>query len=195
MKSKKRNHILLWVISIILAFAMNSCGARRTDKNRSSEITNAITTDKSVVVEKKDSNTKTEVKTTIDDKNKIKTVETIYKPIDPNKEASVTTPDGKKHKLNNAEFYTKETTQDNDTKTDKALNSEEANKSSVSESKDIKSKDTAKKKEEVINTDKKAYNIFNLLWLLIPALCIMFFYTRSTKVNFGGYNTEKKFEQ
>jgi hypothetical protein len=40
-----------------------------------------------------------------------------------------------KHKLNNAEFYTKETTQDNDTKTDKALNSEETNKSSVSESK------------------------------------------------------------
>jgi hypothetical protein len=34
-------------------------------------------------------------------------------PIDPNKEASVTTSDGK-HKLNNAE--TKETTQDNDTK-------------------------------------------------------------------------------
>jgi hypothetical protein len=33
-------------------------GARRTDKNRSSEITNAIATDKSVVVEKKDSNTK-----------------------------------------------------------------------------------------------------------------------------------------
>jgi hypothetical protein len=31
----------------------------------------------------------------------------------------------KKHKLNNAEFYTKETTQDNDTKTDKALNSED----------------------------------------------------------------------
>jgi hypothetical protein len=69
---------------------MNSCG--RTDKNRSSEITNAIATDKSVVVEKKDSNTK-QSKTTIDDKNKIKTVETIYKPID---QTSVTTPDGKK---------------------------------------------------------------------------------------------------
>jgi Na+/H+ antiporter NhaC len=59
------------------------------------------------------------------------------------------------------------------------FNSEETNV--VSESKDIKSKDTAKKKEEVINIDKKAYYPFNLLWLLIPVLCIIFFYTTSTR--------------
>jgi ABC-type Na+ efflux pump permease subunit len=175
MKNKKLNHLLLWVISIALAFAMNSCRAVKKEEKRSSETTNTIATDKSVVVEKNDSNVKTEVKTTVDDKNKIKTVETIYKPIDASKEASVTTPDGKQHKLNNAEIRTKETVQDNNTKTDWYVNSEETNKSSLSESKDTKSKDTAKKKEEVIDIDKKAYYPFNLVWLLVPVLCIIFF--------------------
>jgi hypothetical protein len=178
MKNKKINHLLLWAISIVLAFAMNSCGARKTEKNRNSETTNTIATDKSVVIEKNDSNVKTEVKTTVDDKNKIKTVETIYKPIDASKEASVTTPDGKQHKLNNAEIHTKETVQDNNTKTDQYVNSEETNKSSLSESKDIKSKDAIKRKEDIINIDKKAYSVFNFLWLLLLVGIIVFLYNK-----------------
>jgi hypothetical protein len=47
-------------------------GPEKQEKE-SLETTNTYTTDKSVV-EKNDSNVKTEVKTTVDDKNKIKTV-------------------------------------------------------------------------------------------------------------------------
>jgi hypothetical protein len=60
--------------SIALAFAMNSCRKQKKEEKRSSETTNTITTDKSV--EKNDSNVN-RGKTTVDDKNKIKTVETI----------------------------------------------------------------------------------------------------------------------
>jgi hypothetical protein len=45
---------------VLVSFAMNSCGARKNKKRIGLETTNT-TTDKSVVVEKNDSNVKTEV--------------------------------------------------------------------------------------------------------------------------------------
>jgi hypothetical protein len=89
-------------------------------------------------------------------------------------------------------FTLKKTTQDNDTKTDKALNSKkQTNQAYLSQRYKIK-KDIKKRKRLLILT-KKAYNIFNLLATYSGA--ILLFLYKKYKGKFCGYNLKKKFEQ
>jgi cytoskeletal protein RodZ len=179
MKNQKLNHIILWAIAIILGFAMNSCGARKAEKNRNSEAQKVEITDNTLVEKKVESNTKVIEKTTVDDKNKTKTTETSYKPVDPTKEASVTTPDGKKHKLTNAEILIKETEHENNIKTDNSRNSEEFHKSEVSEVSESGTKTDTKKTTEEIKVEREEYSIWNWLWLLIPLGLILVWLNKS----------------
>jgi hypothetical protein len=170
------------ILSILLALMICSCGARKSDKSRLDEVQKTEITDNSGKVQKEESNIRENSTIKVDDKNKIKTTETKYKPVDPTKEASVTTPDGKKHNLNNAEIVIKETEQQNNTKTDNSTNSEQFHKSEVSELSEFKAKADVKKASEVIKIDREAWSIWNWLWLLVPIGLIVIVWKNKTKI-------------
>lgn len=163
MKQILKNTALILVFFIAL-----SCGARKAEKSRNSEASKIETSTFSNIEKKEEGNIKVAEKTTVDDMNKIKTKETSYKPIDPTKEASVITPDGKKHNLHNAEILIKETEQENNTKTNNSSNSEEFHKSELSELSEFGTKTNTKKAIEEIKVERSAWSGLNLLWLLIP---------------------------
>ena len=168
MKNQILNNLLLCVLAIVMGLSINSCGARKVEKIRNSE---ALKTENSTAfnIEKKEEATvKVEEKTAVNDKTKTKTTQTLYTPVDPTKEASVTTPDGKKHKLDNAEILIKETEEEKDLKTDNSINSVITNKTELSEKSKSKAKTDSKKGDEAININRKAWSSLNLLWLLIP---------------------------
>jgi hypothetical protein len=160
---------ILTKIALILVFFMAlSCGARKAEKTRTSEASKTETSNTSNIEKKEEATVKVIEKTTVDDKTKTRTKETSYKPIDPTKEASVTTPDGKKHNLNNAEIIIKETEQENNTKTDNSRNSSEFHKLELSEVSESGTKTAIKKDTEEIKVERSAWSGLNLLWGLIP---------------------------
>ncbi|TDE53746.1 hypothetical protein [Flavobacterium sp. GT3P67] len=182
MKNQKVNHVLLWVFAIVVGLAMNSCGARKSEKSRSSKALKTENSNTSNIKKNEEATVKVVEKTAVDDKNKTKTKETSYKPVDPTREASVTTPDGKKHKLNNAEILIKETEQENNTKTDNSRNSEEFRKSELSELSESETKTNSKKANEEIKVEREEYSIWNWLWLLIPFGIIVLVWRNKTKI-------------
>lgn len=167
MGSEKIKAILFWVFVITISILMNSCSARKAEKNRATEEVKTEMHEKSTSSNKEESNVKSEAQTTVDDKNQTVTEETSYKPVDPTKEASVTTPDGKKHGLNNAAVVVKKTTQQNDTKTDKTEKKEEANKKEKTDAKDLNQKSDAGKTTEDIKVDRDKWSVWNFAWLLL----------------------------
>jgi len=180
MKKDTINHIMLWVIAIILGFAMNSCGARKVDKNRLEEETKTELTDTSKLAEIGNSETKTETNVkksetvAVNDQDQTTTVKEILEPLDASKPASYTDKDGKKQDLNNAKKTTETTTKNNNTKTDISANTESVNKSeakakkAISVKNDIAKKADTKKVSEDIKIDREAWSVWNLLWILIP---------------------------
>ena len=90
----------------------------------------------------------------------------------------MTTPEGKKHTLNNAEVVIKETNKDKETKTDTSINSEITNKSELTDKSKADNKADVKKASEAIVIDKKEWSPVNLLWLFIPVLIVVFLYNK-----------------
>lgn len=182
MKNKKLNHILFWVFVITISVLMNSCSARKAEKNRINEETKTEMATKNDIDKKEESVSNIEEKTTVVEKEKVKETETTYKPIDPTKEATVTTPEGKKHTLNNAEVVIKETDKDKETKTDTSINSEITNKSELIDKSKADNKANIKKGSEAILIDRKESNPLNLLWLLIPVVIVLFLLKNKAKI-------------
>lgn len=178
MKNQKINHLLFWIIVFTLTFVLNSCSARKAEKTRSTEETKTETQTATILEKKEESAVTVEEKTTVIEKDNSKIVETSYRPIDPTKEATVTTPEGKKHTLHNAEVVIKETTQDKETKTDTSIDSETTNKSELKEESESNNKAAAKKSSEVIVIDKKEWSPVHLLWWLIPVLIVVFLFNK-----------------
>ena len=178
MKNENLKAILFWIFVITIFILMNSCSARKAEKNRSTEETKTETATKTDIAKKEESSLNVDQKTTVVEKEKAREVETTYKPIDATKEATVTTPEGKKHILNNAKVVIKETTQDKETKTDTSINSETTNKSELKEESESNNKAAAKKASEAIVIDKKEWSPVNLLWLFIPVLIVVFLYNK-----------------
>lgn len=156
------------IATILLALVICSCGARKTDKTRTSVSSKMETTDNTIIEKQEESNVKVTENTKVDDKDETTTKESTYEPVDPTKPASVIEENGKKTVLDNAKKTTKETTQKNNTKTDSAKNTEKVEKKALAEKKGVTKKSDTKKANEEIHIDKKAWSVFNLLWLLIP---------------------------
>lgn len=167
MKREVKIHLAIWFFAILCG-VLNSCGARKAEKNRTSEASKIETSNKSIVEKSDESNVKKTEKNIVDDKNETVTKETSYEPIDPTKPASVIDPDGKKHELNNSKKTTRETTQKNNTKTDNSRNSEEFHKSELSELSESGTKADIKKADVEIKVERSAWSMWNFLWLLIP---------------------------
>ena len=178
MKNENLKAILFWVFVITIFILMNSCGSRKAEKTRSTEETKTEAATQSDIAKKEESSLNVNQKTTVVEKEKVREVETTYKPIDPNKEATVTTPEGKKHILNNAKVVIKETTQDKETKTDTSINSEITNKSELTDKSKTDNKADVKKSSEAILIDRKEWSPVNLLWLFIPVLIVVFLYNK-----------------
>lgn len=182
MKNENLKAILFWVFVITISILTNSCGSRKAEKNRSTEETKTEAATKNDIAKKEESSSNVDQKTTVVEKEKVREIETTYKPIDATKEATVTTPEGKKHILNNAKVVIKETTQDKETKTDTSINSETTNKSELKEESESNNKAAAKKASEAILIDRKETNPLNLLWWLIPIFIIIFVLKNKAKI-------------
>jgi FtsZ-interacting cell division protein ZipA len=170
----------LLIMSIIILFT--SCSAVKKDKTTTKEEIKTETSNKSTVDKTEESNVKKTETTTVDDKNETITKETTYEPIDSSKPASITDPDGRKTDLNNSKKTTRETTQKNNSKTAVAKASDENHKAELSELSESDSKSEAKKADEAIQVDRKAWNYWNVLWLLIPAGVIYFVWKNKAKI-------------
>ena len=182
MKNEKIKAIPFWVFVITISILMNSCSARKAEKNRSTEETKTEVATESDIAKKEESSSNVDQQTTVVEKEKVREVETTYKPIDATKEATVTTPEGKKHILNNAKVVIKETTQDKETKTDTSINSETTNKSELTDKSKADNKADVKKSSEAILIDRKETNPLNLLWWLIPIFIIIFVLKKQSKI-------------
>lgn len=176
------------LLILLLGLSLVSCGSRKVEK-KSEEIKeesqikiNSETTDSSTLNEASKTNTLTESTTKIDDKDETVTKETTYEPKDISKPAIITDEDGKKIVLENVKKIVKETVQKNNKKTDNVQKSEvisnteikieEVNKNNTI----VDNGKSTKGKLEVKETDKKPFNIMNLLWLLIPIGLVILVY-------------------
>lgn len=158
---------------LILAIVVSGCGARKVAKTQTEEAQKVQITDNTLIQKKEEIAVKVVETTSVNDRNKTKIQETIYKPIDPTKEAMVTTPDGKSHKLHNAEVMFKETEQQNNTKTDNSRNSEQFQKSELSELSEFGIKAEIKKSNLGVNNEREAWSVWNWIWLLIPIVLLV----------------------
>lgn len=171
MGSQKIKVLLIWIIAISMAFAFNSCGARKSEKARTeetieTEIAYKSKIDKSEVL---DSNVKKSETTIVDDQNQTTTVKKTMEPVDPEKPSSYTDDTGKKKELNNAKETIETTTKKNNTKTESDIKTNASVKTDKKdfEQKDLKINQDIVKKDEEINVDRKAWSIWNIAWLLL----------------------------
>jgi len=182
MKNQKLNHLLLWILAIAIGFALNSCAAKKTDKSKTSETIKTEVIKEVVIAKIEDTNVKKTEKTTVDDKNETTTKETTYEPIDNTKPASVVDPDGTETKLNNSKKTTRETTKKNNTKKENIINTVINSTSEALEKIKSETKTNSKKTAELIKIDKKVWNVYNLLWLLIPIALLLWIWKNKTPI-------------
>jgi len=180
--------ILLILFILFLSLNLTSCGARKTEskseeiKEQSQIKTNSQVVDTSTLNENLKTNTSTESTTKIDDKDETVVKETTYEPKDISKPAIITDENGKKIVLENVKKTTKETIQKNNKKTDNTLKSDVVSSVDTKLKKESKNnsvidnKKSTESKLDTKETDKKPFNVMNLLWLLIPIGLIVIVY-------------------
>jgi len=174
--------MMVTALLLSLLFLVYSCGARKAEKSRTAETLKVETKTDVVVAKTEDTNVKKTEKTTVDDKNETLTKETTYEPIDPSKPASITEPDGRKTDLNNSKKTTRETSQKNQVKKDNFIETAIKSTSEVLENIKTESKSNSKKTEELIKIDKEVWNVWNLVWLLIPAAAVYWVWKNKAKI-------------
>lgn len=167
---KKIFRILLIALLLSLVWLLaTSCGARKTEINKTKESTKTETSNKTELDTQDESNIKKTENTIVDDKNETVTKETIYEPIDNSKTAIVIDNNGNKTNLDNSKKTVREIRQKNNTKTDITKASEETNKSKESEKQQFNIKSEGKKVDGAKKTERDQWSIW---WLLIPAVII-----------------------
>jgi len=174
MKTIFKTFVILTVLSLI--WLCLSCGSRKVNKEHSKEEIKTEVVDNSVIEKQSESNIKQTTTLKVDDKNEIISKEDTFEPIDPTKEASIIDENGKKTILNNSKKTSKSTTQKNNTSVSSKLEHTETKKEAVKEQKAVKQVNTSKIENSSKGIDKKPFNPFELLWLIIPLLIIYWVY-------------------
>lgn len=174
--------LLITLLAVSMILLCYSCGSVKKDKTKTEEVTKTENSNNSNLEKKEESNVKITENTIIDDKNETVIEETNYEPIDNTKPATIIDADGKETKLNNSKKTTRKTTHKNNTKTDNSKNSDEFYKSELSEQSESKGKTEAKKEAEAIQVDRKAWSVYNLLWLLIPIAIVYLAWKNKAKI-------------
>jgi hypothetical protein len=204
MKSQKTIARIALMLSII--FFLNSCGARKTDKNRTQEAEKSelsslekesVKDENSTLskeTEKENSNVKEEITKAVDDKNETVKETKTWTPVDPNKLSKVKDKNGTIQEFENVVLKEERETTKNNTKTNENSKSEKLeNKQSNKEvqadqkkeserQKELQEKAAAKKAAEEIKIDREAWSIWNWLWLLVPIGLIVIIWKNKTKI-------------
>lgn len=108
MKKQKRNHILLWLIAVLLGIANWGCSSKKKTTESALQETRLEHSQEASAREDSKTNIKVDIVTKVDEKsNSISTIKTIS-PVDPTRPASFTDAAGQKQQLNNA-VYKEET--------------------------------------------------------------------------------------
>lgn len=179
---------LLKILFIFCLLSLISCGARKVDRKYeelkvdTEKKIDSVGKSASDTKKVEDSNIKTSSSTKVDDQGEIIIKETTYEPGDITKSSIITDENGKKIILENVKKTTKETIRKNKLKTENTLNKDEV----VSKTDELQKNDEVKlskvdkdKSGTILDTkavDKKAFNILNLLWLLIPIGLVLLLY-------------------
>jgi hypothetical protein len=186
MKNETKNHLLLVVITVLLGFAINSCGARKKVATKTEQSTTVESTDKSKIdkSENTESNVKKSESIIINNQNQTTTIEETVEPIDPTKEAFFTDKEGRKQSLVNGKKTTKTTVSNNNAKSELKNEVAEAIKTNKkeSEAKAIKAKAETVKKADTVHVKREAVSLWNLAWLLIP-FSLYLIYRNWAKIN------------
>lgn len=153
-----------------------SCGSRKVTKTEAKEEYKVESTDNSIIT----SNVDTFTKLSVNNKDESVTTENVFEPIDNTKEASIIDSNGKKTILNNSRKIVRNIVAKNNTVFDK----QESKKEAVYEQKAVKHISTSKKENSSKAIDKKQFNPFMLLWLIIPLLVICWFYRKYKNLPF-----------
>lgn len=168
------------LLFILVLFSVLSCGSRKKDSSKKEE---SIKTDFSGIFRNSgnsqeflnlDFNFTKSSLTKGEQLFESEKEEFSIKPIDPSKPATYTGPNGKKHVLENAEMTNKKGKGISKTKSEKSENSQEFLKAELQKKAEQKAEleakiiAEAKKREADLHLDRKAFSLWNLLWLLIP---------------------------
>jgi hypothetical protein len=155
---------ILWIICIIFIWAIYGCGARKTEVIKTETIDNTKT----------ETNIKRSEVVTVNDKHQTTTTEEVIEPIDATKEAVYIDKIGNKQILHNAKKRSVTAVKNNNTKT-------ESNK--VADVYKVEQKAIIQT-SKVKHIDKKQFNPFQLLWLLIPIGVIYWAYRKYKNLTF-----------
>ncbi len=179
--------IMITALLLSLLFLVYSCGARKAEKTKTTEAAQTESKVEAVIAKTEDTNVKKTETTTVDDKNETTTKETTYEPIDNTKPASIVDSDGQKINLQNIKKTYRETTRKNNTKKDNFIETAINSTSEVLENIKKETKSNSKRTAELIKIDKKVWNVYNLLWLLIPIALIWWIWNNKAKI-IGWFN-------
>lgn len=166
MKKETINHILFWVVVLGLSIAMNSCSTKKKITEVNKEVIVVENSQESENSEKSETNVKVDVVTKVDDKTKTVSVKKTYSPIDANKPASVTDPEGKKHDLNNASLTEETTTEEANKKTEHSDNSEDFRKKESAAKAKAKEKAAIEILARKEDLDKSGFNFWTWFWVI-----------------------------
>lgn len=173
------------ILLFFLVCLLISCVSRQVENTKKQEEVKSESTinseEKNNVTLKKseETNVKIESVTKIDNKDETVVKETSYEPQDKSKPGVITDEKGQKIILDNIKKVTKETIQKNNKKTENVkkdnsttniitdLNKSDSSKVAIKEKVDNKSNSSVK------NSNKKPFNMFSLLCLLIPIILIL----------------------
>ncbi len=174
--------ILITFLLISAIWLCFSCGARKVNKDKYEEKTKIETIINSESKKESENNVKVTETFKTDDKTQTVIKETTYEPQDNSKESSITESDGKKTILNNTKKTVKETIQNNNIVSNKALNSVSQTKEKAEEKKgEVKTEEKSVKKE-IKNIEQKAFNWFSLWWLYAIIIGLLYFFRKSIPI-------------
>jgi ABC-type transport system involved in multi-copper enzyme maturation permease subunit len=173
-----KNRLNKMLFGFFIIIIITGCSARKTQTNVLKEESNIVNTDNSVLDKKSENNVKKTSVLNIDDKNEIVSKEEIYEPIDPLKEASVTDSNGNKTILNNSKKTTKTVNQRNNIQTKLNTKSDVVENKASKEQKKVNNTYMSKIDNKSKLTDKKAFNWFNLLFLILPLALLYYLFKK-----------------
>jgi hypothetical protein len=173
-----KNKLTKLFIGLFIGLVLIGCSARKTQTEIIKEESNVVNSDNSIVDEKSETNVKQISTVAVDDKNEIFSKEEVYEPIDSDKEASIIDSNGNKIILNNSKKTTKTITRKNNIQTKMNSNLDSKRNNASNEQKKINQTSTYKKNNKVKFVDKKTFNWFNLLFLIVPLALLYYLFKK-----------------
>lgn len=178
----KKTNVIYGCLIFVFLFSMCSCGARKVNKSKSEETIKTESVINSEAKTESQNNLKVTETVKVDDKTQTITKETTFEPQDNSKESSITESDGKKTILNNTKKTIKETIQNNNIVSNKALNSVSEKKAKTEEKKAESKTEEKKNKKENKVVDQKHFNWFSLWPIYLIILGLLYFFRKSIPI-------------